>query len=255
MCRSPALPGATCHNTPLPSTVSSETTPMWNEAEIAASVQTRMTCRICGSEPLIPVLDLGDMCNSGAFTPPGAERLPEPRLPLQLVRCDRAGDPGACGLLQLGHTLPGSLLYRSYWYRSGINRSMTENLHEIAEQAAAAVARLASRRSASSTSAATTGRCSTGITDVEGVDVARHGPFGCHAVRGRKGLRRRQRLLQPRALSMRASRTVGLGSSRASRCSTTSSSPATFVADIAALAGRRRRLGERVARTCRRCSR
>ena len=110
-----------------------------NEAEIAASVQTRTTCRVCGSEPLIPVLDLGDMCNSGAFTPPGAERLPEPRLPLQLVRCDPAGDPGACGLLQLGHTLPGSLLYRSYWYRSGVNRSMTENLHEIAEQAAAAV--------------------------------------------------------------------------------------------------------------------
>ncbi len=115
---------------------------MWNEAEIAASVETRMTCRVCGSEPLIPVLDLGDMCNSGAFTPPGAERLPEPRLPLQLVRCDPAGDSGACGLLQLGHTLPGSLLYRSYWYRSGVNRSMTENLHEIAEQAAAAVAGL-----------------------------------------------------------------------------------------------------------------
>ena len=64
---------------------------------------------------------------------------PEPRLPLQLVRCDAPRAPGSCGLLQLRHTVPGSLLYRSYWYRSGINRSMTENLHEIARQAAAAV--------------------------------------------------------------------------------------------------------------------
>ncbi len=112
---------------------------MWNEAEIVASVATRETCRVCGSAPLIPVLNLGDMCNSGAFTPPGASRLPEPRLPLQLVRCDASRAPGSCGLLQLRHTVPGSLLYRSYWYRSGINRSMTENLHEIAGQAAAEV--------------------------------------------------------------------------------------------------------------------
>jgi SAM-dependent methyltransferase len=35
--------------------------------------------------------------------------------------------------------VPGSALYYSYWYRSGINRSMTENLHEIAAQAASAV--------------------------------------------------------------------------------------------------------------------
>ena len=42
-------------------------------------------------------------------------------------------DPGACGLLQLRHSVPGSVLYSSYWYRSGINRTMTENLHEIAD--------------------------------------------------------------------------------------------------------------------------
>jgi len=42
--------------------------------------------------------------------------IPEPRLPLQLVRCDRTRDPAGCGLLQLRHTVPGDLLYSSYWY-------------------------------------------------------------------------------------------------------------------------------------------
>ena len=65
--------------------------------------------------------------------------MPEPKLPLQLVRCDPVDDPAACGLVQLRHTVPGSALYYAYWYRSGINRSMTENLHEIAARRRPAV--------------------------------------------------------------------------------------------------------------------
>ena len=38
----------------------------------------------------------------------------------------------ACGLIQTKHTVPGSILYSSYWYRSGVNRTMTDNLHGIA---------------------------------------------------------------------------------------------------------------------------
>ncbi len=98
------------------------------------SLATRTTCRICGSSALVPVIDLGAQCIAGAFAPPGGS-IPEPKLPLELVRCDRSTDPDGCGLLQLRHTVPGSLLYTSYWYRSGINRTMTENLHEIARQA------------------------------------------------------------------------------------------------------------------------
>jgi hypothetical protein len=41
-------------------------------------------------------------------------------------------DQEACGLIQTRHTVPGSILYSSYWYRSGVNRTMTENLHGIA---------------------------------------------------------------------------------------------------------------------------
>jgi SAM-dependent methyltransferase len=111
-----------------------ETAPSPNEA-ITSAVAARVSCRICGSTPLTPVMDLGDQCIAGGFSPPGTSRMPEPRLPLQLVRCDPSRDPNACGLLQLRHTVPGSILYGSYWYRSGINRSMTANLHEIARVA------------------------------------------------------------------------------------------------------------------------
>jgi NDP-4-keto-2,6-dideoxyhexose 3-C-methyltransferase len=100
------------------------------------SVTTRTTCRVCGSTALTPVMDLGDQCIAGAFRDPKAAHIPEPKLPLQLVRCDPSRDPGACGLLQLRHTVPGWALYSSYWYRSGINRTMTESLHGIARAAA-----------------------------------------------------------------------------------------------------------------------
>jgi hypothetical protein len=56
-------------------------------------------------------------------------------VPLELVRCDTTRDQEACGLLQTKHTVPGAILYRSYWYRSGINRTMTDNLHGIAQRA------------------------------------------------------------------------------------------------------------------------
>jgi len=110
-----------------------EVTPV--QLEAAAAIGTRTSCRVCESEALTPVMDLGDQCIAGAFTNPKGPRIPEPKLPLQLVRCDPARDPGACGLLQLRHSVPGWALYSSYWYRSGINRTMTENLHGIAREA------------------------------------------------------------------------------------------------------------------------
>ncbi len=34
-------------------------------------------------------------------------------------------DQDACGLIQTRHTVPGSILYQNYWYRSGVNQTMT----------------------------------------------------------------------------------------------------------------------------------
>jgi C-methyltransferase-like protein/methyltransferase family protein/putative zinc binding protein len=99
------------------------------------SLITRTTCRICGSPHLAPVLSLGDHHIAGAFADPGGKAPIERRVPLELVRCDTTRDQEACGLLQTKHTVPGAILYRSYWYRSGINRTMTENLHGIAQRA------------------------------------------------------------------------------------------------------------------------
>jgi C-methyltransferase C-terminal domain/Putative zinc binding domain/Methyltransferase domain len=99
------------------------------------SLTTRTTCRICGSPELVPVLSLGEQCIAGAFAEPSGEQPVVRRIPLELVRCDMTRNEEGCGLVQLRHTVPGAILYRSYWYRSGVNQTMTHNLHEIAMQA------------------------------------------------------------------------------------------------------------------------
>jgi C-methyltransferase C-terminal domain/Putative zinc binding domain/Methyltransferase domain len=99
------------------------------------SLRTRTTCRICGSDALAPVLDLGAQCIAGAFAEPSGEQPVQRAIPLQLVRCDMTADQDACGLIQIRHSVPSTILYSSYWYRSGVNRTMTQNLHEIARAA------------------------------------------------------------------------------------------------------------------------
>ncbi len=80
------------------------------------------------------MLDLGEHCLSGAFLEPGGAEPIQRAIPLELVRCDMTADQDACGLVQIRHTVPGSILYQSYWYRSGVNRTMTRNLHGIARR-------------------------------------------------------------------------------------------------------------------------
>jgi hypothetical protein len=101
----------------------------------SASLRTRTTCRVCGSPELAPVLDLGAQCISGAFAEPGGRKPVQRAIPLELVRCDMTRDQDACGLIQIRHTVAAPILYESYWYRSGVNRTMTENLHGIARAA------------------------------------------------------------------------------------------------------------------------
>jgi SAM-dependent methyltransferase len=96
------------------------------------SLRTRTTCRICDSPALTPVLDLGEQCIAGAFAEPGGRDPVQRAIPLELVRCDMTRNQDGCGLLQTRHTVPGTILYQSYWYRSGVNRTMTHNLHGIA---------------------------------------------------------------------------------------------------------------------------
>lgn len=89
-------------------------------------MRTILECRVCGSKDLTEVLSLGDL-HLSAFLDPGSP--PPPKYPLTLVLCSR------CKLVQLRHTVPAQEMYEQYWYKSGTNQSMTEELQGIAKAA------------------------------------------------------------------------------------------------------------------------
>jgi len=94
-------------------------------------LKPRTTCRICNSTQLSTIMSLGEQ-HIAAYTPRDSD--PNPvldKFPLELIRCTEFD----CGLVQLRHSTPGDVLYERYFYRSGINKTMTENLKEIAIQA------------------------------------------------------------------------------------------------------------------------
>ena len=99
------------------------------------NLNSRDSCRICGSKNLTSILNLGDQYFAN-YSPKSNDVVPfEEKIPLELVRCDKSIDPKSCGLVQLRHTTPPNLMYDRYFYRSGINQTMTNNLNEIAKQA------------------------------------------------------------------------------------------------------------------------
>jgi len=94
-------------------------------------LKTRKTCRVCGSTSLKPIFDLGDVYLS-RFSVDGTGLLNRP-IPLEWIRCSPEDDENACGFVQLAHTTPYDLLYREYFYKSGVNRSMTDHLKGIVQ--------------------------------------------------------------------------------------------------------------------------
>lgn len=82
------------------------------------------TCRICGNNNLVQVLDLGVQALTGVFPKSTATKVTEG--PLKLLKCD--GDD-VCGLLQLAHSYDLEEMYgENYGYRSGLNQSMIDHL-------------------------------------------------------------------------------------------------------------------------------
>lgn len=90
-----------------------------------------LCCRVCQSKNLVDVLSLGDLAVSDFVDNPAAEL--GIKAPLELVLCDPK--QGGCGLLQLRHTVSSEAMYRNYWYRSGINQTMRDELADIASHA------------------------------------------------------------------------------------------------------------------------
>lgn len=80
-----------------------------------------MNCRICSGSTR-EILSLGNLYPS-AFLAEGEE--PRDRFPLTLVECNK------CGLVQLKENPPLDTMYRQYWYRSGLNKSMVADLADV----------------------------------------------------------------------------------------------------------------------------
>ena len=96
----------------------------------------RKSCRICGSQALTKVIDLGSQHLQGSFIRSSGLSPALRKIGTELVRCDPTRDERACGLLQTKITVPPSVLYASYWYRSGTNQTMRSHLQGIAREAA-----------------------------------------------------------------------------------------------------------------------
>lgn len=84
------------------------------------------SCRICKSNNLISILNLGEQYLSEFRDD---DKKP-PKFPLELVICND------CKQVQLRDTVPQNLLYTdNYGYRSGINNTMRDHLHKLANDA------------------------------------------------------------------------------------------------------------------------
>ena len=89
------------------------------------------SCRVCENTDLTNVLSLGDLYVSDFSDQQNSDN--GIKAPLDLVLCNHEGD--GCGLLQLKHTVSNESMYRNYWYRSGINKTMRDELESIASKA------------------------------------------------------------------------------------------------------------------------
>ncbi len=86
-------------------------------------------CRICGSQELVEILNLGEQALTGVF--PKSRKQYVPIGPLELVKC-----ADGCGLVQLQHSYSADQMYGdNYGYRSGLNNSMVQHLHRRVEVA------------------------------------------------------------------------------------------------------------------------
>jgi len=86
------------------------------------------SCRICGNKNLLSIINLGPQYIQGSFI---KKNFPKPylkKIPLELMLCQK------CSLVQLKHTTNKNVLYKNYWYESGVNETMRNHLMTIAKE-------------------------------------------------------------------------------------------------------------------------
>src|SRR3989344_2550732 len=89
-------------------------------------IEERRTCRVSG-ETLQELFTLGNIYISDFIKMESSPRLQQ--VPLKMMLAPQSG------LIQLAHTAPFDAMYEEYWYRSGTNKTMTEELKGLAESA------------------------------------------------------------------------------------------------------------------------
>lgn len=90
-------------------------------------------CRICGNSDLAPIVTLGNQYLTGVFPRSKSEQISSG--PLELVKCYAEKGGRACGLVQLRHSFNQNEMYGDhYGYRSGLNQSMVNHLHEVVKK-------------------------------------------------------------------------------------------------------------------------
>ena len=92
-------------------------------------------CRFCKSNKLESVISLGKQHLQGYFKDNKKKnnRRYNQKFLTELVRCNPQKDKKACGLLQLSISVPSDILYKKYFYRSGVNSTMKNHLYGIAK--------------------------------------------------------------------------------------------------------------------------
>ena len=85
------------------------------------------TCRICDSDFLSEVLDLGAQPPANSLYPPN--ETPPPRIPLRALFCNK------CGCVQLGESVNPEYLFGKYLWVTGTSRTATEYSQRFAQRA------------------------------------------------------------------------------------------------------------------------
>jgi len=98
--------------------------------ELVRGIEEKKSCRVCKNSNLEMVISLGNQCIINFVDSPENKIF---SAPLELVLCNK--EKGGCGLLQLRHTVPADMLYRKFWYKSGVNQTMKDALKDIVENA------------------------------------------------------------------------------------------------------------------------
>lgn len=93
-------------------------------------VTKQTKCRVCRSDQIQPVIDLGIQPLANDFLPPKHNGLPEDRVPLQVCFCPR------CGLCQLSHVVDPQVLFRNYVYFSAAMPTARAHFGAYAEEVA-----------------------------------------------------------------------------------------------------------------------